>query len=120
MVAMPVVWSDAHRLHEPGGEVWVGIRTPGTEVPARAEAIREALEDARFVDAEPHADDAVLAVHDAGLVDSHSSAWTDWEAAGLDEDPGQHRVVPYVFLHPGLIADRRPARPANPTARAGH
>src|SRR5437899_11475519 len=28
---MPVVWSDRCRLHEPGGEIWVGIRTPGTE-----------------------------------------------------------------------------------------
>ena len=40
---MPVVWSERHRLHEPGGEVWVGIRTPGTEIPARAERIRDAL-----------------------------------------------------------------------------
>ena len=40
---MPVVWSDRHRLHEPGGEIWVGVRTPGTEVPERAERIREAL-----------------------------------------------------------------------------
>ena len=42
-LALPVVWSDRHRLHEPGGEVWVGVRTPGTELPARAERIREAL-----------------------------------------------------------------------------
>ena len=25
-LAMPVVWSDRHRLHDPGGEVWVGVR----------------------------------------------------------------------------------------------
>ena len=43
-LALPIVWSDRHRLHEPGGEVWVGLRTPGTEVPARADAIRAALE----------------------------------------------------------------------------
>ena len=35
---MPVVWSDRHRLHEPGGEVWVGVRTPGTEVPGARRA----------------------------------------------------------------------------------
>ena len=35
-LSIPIVWSDAHSLHEPGGEVWVGVRTPGTEVPARA------------------------------------------------------------------------------------
>jgi hypothetical protein len=32
-LAMPVVWSDSHRLHDSGGEVWIGLRTPGTEVP---------------------------------------------------------------------------------------
>ena len=64
---MPVVWSDRHRLHEPGGEVWVGVRTPGTEVPERAERIRAALaaEGARIVDAEPHRDADLLAVHDS-------------------------------------------------------
>src|SRR5436853_299646 len=28
---LPIVWSDRHRLHEPGGEVWIGVRTPGPE-----------------------------------------------------------------------------------------
>ena len=37
-LALPIVWSDRHRLHEPGGEVWIGVRTPGTEVPRRTEA----------------------------------------------------------------------------------
>ena len=58
---MPVVWSDRHRLHDPGGEVWVGVRIPGTELPARAEHIRERLEagGARIVHAESQPDDAV-------------------------------------------------------------
>ena len=43
-LGIPLVWSDQHRLHEPGGEVWVGVRTPGTEVPERAERIRAAVE----------------------------------------------------------------------------
>jgi acetoin utilization deacetylase AcuC-like enzyme len=105
---MPVVWSDRHRRHEPGGEVWVGIRTAGTELPARAERIREALagSGARFVEAESHADDAVLAVHDPELVAYLAGAWEDWEAAGLTVDPGQDRVVPYAFPHPGLLSDR--------------
>ena len=53
--AIPVVWTDRHRLHEPRGEVWVGIRTPGTEVPGRADAIHAALEaaGAHFVPVEP-------------------------------------------------------------------
>jgi acetoin utilization deacetylase AcuC-like enzyme len=121
-LAMPVVWSDRHRLHDPGGEVWVGVRIPGTELPARAERIRDALTQAggRFVDAQAHSEDAVLAVHDAALTSYLAGAWGDWEAAGLPDDPGQDRVVPYVFAHPGLIADRPPAVPVAPSARAGY
>jgi acetoin utilization deacetylase AcuC-like enzyme len=116
-LAMPVVWSDRHRLHEPGGEVWVGVRTPGTEVPERAERIRAALAGAEFVAAEPQPDDALLAVHDAELLGYLGRAWPDWEAAGLTRDPGQDRVVPYIFPHPGLGLP--PATPAAVTARAG-
>ena len=42
-LAMPIVFSDRHRMHDPGGEVWVGGAPDGTELPARAERIREAL-----------------------------------------------------------------------------
>jgi acetoin utilization deacetylase AcuC-like enzyme len=119
---MPVVWSDRHRLHEPGGEVWVGVRTPGTEVPARAERIREALAaaGARFVEAERHPDDVVAAVHDSELTDYLAGAWEDWRSSGLDADPGQDRVVPYIFPLPGLFADGvAVATPASTAARAG-
>jgi acetoin utilization deacetylase AcuC-like enzyme len=119
---MPVVWSDRHRLHEPGGEVWVGVRTPGTELPARAERIREALAEAgaRIVAAEKHPDDTVLRVHGAALVAYLSSAWEEWKAAGLTVEPGQDRVVPYVFAHPGLISDRPLPAPTSIAARAGY
>jgi acetoin utilization deacetylase AcuC-like enzyme len=117
--AMPVVWSDRHRLHEPGGEVWVGVRTRATEVPERAERIRAALTaaGAPIVAAEPQPDEAVRAVHDPDLVDYLEHAWRDWEAAGLTRDPGQDRVVPYVFAHAGL--GTAAATPAAVTARAG-
>src|SRR6188472_3723697 len=97
-LTMPVVWSDRHRLHEPGGEVWIGVRTPGTEVPRRAEAIRDALRanGAVFVEAQSHPDGDVLTVHDAALLDYLRGAWEEWAAAGLPADPGQDRVVPYV------------------------
>src|SRR5919108_1684738 len=77
-LSLPIVWSDRHRLHEPGREVWVGIRTPGNEVPRRAEAIRDAPAacDARFADAEPHPDADVLAVHDAALLDYSAARGT--------------------------------------------
>jgi acetoin utilization deacetylase AcuC-like enzyme len=100
---MPVVWSDQCRLHEPLAEIWIGTRTPATEVPERIEAIRAAL-DAPIVAAEPHDDEALLAVHDAGLVDYLAGAWLEWEAAGLEQD----RVVPYVFAHEALGARAQP------------
>jgi acetoin utilization deacetylase AcuC-like enzyme len=101
---MPVVWSDRCLLHEPLAEIWVGMRTPATETPARVEAIRAAL-DARFVEAEPHPDEALLAVHDAALVEYLASAWEEWQGAGLEQD----RVVPYVFAHRELGVRRAPA-----------
>jgi acetoin utilization deacetylase AcuC-like enzyme len=120
-ISMPVVWSDDHRLHDPGGEIWVGVRTPGSELPARVERIRDALEaeGASFVAAEAQPDDALHSVHDAELTTHLARAWSDWEAAGLPKDPGQDRVVPYLFPHPDLITDRPPATPTNITARAG-
>jgi acetoin utilization deacetylase AcuC-like enzyme len=121
-LAMPVVWSDRHRLHDPGGEVWVGVRIPGTELPARADRIHATLSEAGapIVDAAAQPEAAVLAVHDPALTGYLADAWREWEAAGLTCDPGQDRVVPYVFPHPGLIGDRPPALPAAPSARAGY
>jgi len=106
MLAMPVVWDERCRLHEPGAEIFVGVRTPGTETPDRADALLAALGEP--VLAEPHDDVALLAVHDATLVEFLASAWSEWEASGLAEDPGQDRVVPYVFSHEKLGARREP------------
>jgi acetoin utilization deacetylase AcuC-like enzyme len=107
-LSLPVVWSDRCLLHEPTAEIWVGVRTAAAETPARAEAIREALS-ARLVEAEPHPDDALLEVHDPELLAYLASAWEEWQAAGLPEDPGQDRIVPYVFAHRALGARKPPA-----------
>jgi acetoin utilization deacetylase AcuC-like enzyme len=117
---MPVVWDERCRLHEPGGEIWVGVRTEGTETAARIEAIRSSLGEARFVDAQPHGDEALLRVHDASLLQYLATAWDDWSAAGLPEDPGQDRVVPYVFAHVDLTAGHAPHVPAAVWARPGY
>ncbi len=118
---MPVVWSDVHRLHDPGGEVWLGVRIPGTELPERAERIREALtaDGAWFVEAEPQPDEAVASVHDADLTAYLAGAWDEWEAAGLPDDPGIDRVVPYLFPHPDLFSGSAPRAATSVTARAG-
>jgi len=100
---MPVVWSDRCLLHQPAAEIWVGVAGPAAETPARATAIREAL-DARFVDAEAHSDDALLAVHEQALLDYLAGAWQEWSAADLP----QEQVVPYVFAHRALGARRVP------------
>jgi acetoin utilization deacetylase AcuC-like enzyme len=117
-LALPLVWSDRHRLHEPGGEVWVGVRTPGTEVPARAERIRDELTaaGARLVSARAQPDEALLRVHDPALVAYLAEAWERWEAAGLTVDPGQDRVVPYLFPRPGLLG---PGASVPPPVAAG-
>jgi acetoin utilization deacetylase AcuC-like enzyme len=120
-VSMPVVWSELHRLHVPDGEVWVGVRIPGTEVPERAEVIRETLESssASFVEMTEHGLDPVLAVHAAALVDYLQGAYEGWLAAGLDRDPGQDRVVPYVFPLTRLMGGRPLHFPEAASARAG-
>jgi acetoin utilization deacetylase AcuC-like enzyme len=118
---MPVVWSDRHRLHDPGGEVWVGVRTPGTELPERADRIRSALEKrgARIVDAADQPRDVLTAVHDEGLLEHLAGAWAAWDEAGLPGDPGQDRVVPYLFPHPSLFSGQRAHLATSITARAG-
>ena len=96
-------------------------RTPGTELPERAERIRAALEGqgARMVNAQPQPDEALTSVHDPELADHLAGAWSAWEAAGLTEDPGQDRVVPYLFPHPDLFSGLPAHRATSITARAG-
>ncbi len=124
--SMPVVRSERHRMHEPLGEIWVGVRTVGTEVPARVDRVLEALAGAPLVDAEPHPDQALLAVHDRALLAYLAEAWEEWEAAGLTEDPGAGTGRP-LRLPPARPVRRhgpgdsgggeRPRRATSPTTR---
>jgi acetoin utilization deacetylase AcuC-like enzyme len=118
---IPVVWTDVHRLHDPDAGIWVGVRIGADELPERAEAIRSALEaaGARVVPAEPHSDDALHAVHEPALVSFLRESWDAWEAAGLPEDPGQNRVVPYIFPHPGFLSGLDAHEPVAASARTG-
>ena len=118
---MPVVWSDRHRLHDPRAEIFVGVRTPGTELPERAERIRAALVErgADVVEAQAQPDDALTSVHSPELIEHLAGAWADWDAAGLTDDPGQDQVVPYLFPHPELFSGREPHTATAVTARAG-
>src|SRR5215472_8894080 len=104
----------ARMSEQPGGEVWLGVRDPGTEVPARALVLRDALAaaGAPVVPARPHGDEILRAVHDPLLLEHLAEIWRDWDAAGLPADYGRDRVVPYVFPTAGMLAglpERSPA-----------
>jgi acetoin utilization deacetylase AcuC-like enzyme len=117
----PVVWSDSSLLHEPKGEVWVGVTIEGTEVRARAEVIRAALEaaGADVTEASAH-DDAVLdVVHDPALVHWLRTCVPEWQDAGYPVDPGQDRVVPYVFPTEAMLSGMPLRSPVAVHARAG-
>ena len=118
---MVAVWNEACLRHAPGAEFWLGLRMPDDELPERAVIIRDALAAAgqRVVPAEPHGDDALLAVHDPGLVAFLRDAFADWEAAGLPVDPGQGLVVPYLFPTSGMLGGTEAHVPAAVWARTG-
>jgi acetoin utilization deacetylase AcuC-like enzyme len=120
-VEIPLVWTDAHSEHVPEGAVWIGLSEPADEVPERAQVIRDALEPAGapIVAAAEHGDEHLLAVHDRALVDFLRTAWDTWQDAGYPRDPGQPRVVSYIYPHPGLTAGVEPIVPASAAARTG-
>jgi acetoin utilization deacetylase AcuC-like enzyme len=108
-----VVWSPATRAHDPLHEVWVGVVTPGTDVPARVDAILSALTVAghRLVAARPQPDGVLAWVHDASLIDFLAGAARRWRLGPYTELVGQSRVVPYFFPTPAMTAGL-PTRPA--------
>ncbi|HSG12866.1 MAG TPA: histone deacetylase family protein [Gaiellaceae bacterium] len=120
-LSIPLVWADEHRLHDPSSAVWLGVPIPNDETPERAGAIRAALEEAgaELVTAVEHPDDALLTVHDEGLVEFLRSAWEEWTAAGYPDDPGQGDVVGYIFPTQGFLAGFEPRVPASRAARTG-
>jgi len=120
-VSAPTVWSDACLLHEPKGEVWVGVTIEGTEVPERAQVIRAALAEAGSpVTAATVHDDSVLDdVHDPGLLQWLQNATTEWEQDGFPTNPGQDRVVPYVFPTTAMLGGLPVRRPVAVHGRAG-
>jgi acetoin utilization deacetylase AcuC-like enzyme len=120
-VTFPAVWSELHRLHDSEGEIWVGVRIPGDELPVRADVIRSAVEDygCAVVEAVAHPDDLLRRVHDPAMLDYMASAHERWVAAGYPVEPGQDRVVPYVFPLPQVTAGLPRRVPASAAAMAG-
>lgn len=120
-LSIPLVWTDAHRLHDPATGIWLGVPIPTDELPQRAELIRAALVEAGapLVPAEPHPDEALLAVHDAGLVEFLRGAHDGWQEAGYHASPGQADVVGYLFPTPGFLGEVEPRVPVSAAARTG-
>lgn len=116
---IPVVWSPETRRHLPRHEVWVGVPTPGTEVPERVDVILDALAGHPRHDATPHGDALLERVHAHDLLAFLEGAAREWAAAPYEELVGQDRVVPYFFPTPALIAGMEPSPPAALHARAG-
>ena len=113
MAEVPVVGSRLATGHVPGAEIWLGTRTPGTEVPERVAAIEAALADWPRIEADAHDDDVLLAVHDPRLVEHLRTIWSRWGEYGTD------RVVPYLFPTAGLLGGLPEREPAAPHAAAG-
>ena len=103
---VPIVWHSDSLLHDPDGEVWLGVWEAGTEVPERVTVLLEALRSAgaALTPASTHDDAAILAVHDAALVEHLSTVWDEWDGAGYVSEHGRRRVVPYIFPTAGLLS----------------
>jgi acetoin utilization deacetylase AcuC-like enzyme len=118
-VHIPVVWSPVTKRHVPRHEVWVGVPTPGTEVPERVDVILEALGEHPAYEATPHDDRLLRAVHHDALLDFLATAAEDWARGPYQELVGQDRVVPYFFQTEAMLAGMPPTPPAALHARAG-
>ena len=107
---VPVVWSEDCLRHEPGGEVWLGVRDEGTEVPARALVLRDALTaaGAPVLAAVQHGDPATRHRDQSLLL--HLPERQGDRLPGRPDQPGQLLVrQPQADLPPA--ADRPPVRP---------
>ena len=103
---MRVYFSPEQLLHEQGVEFNRGVLTAPFEKPARAEAVRRALE-AAFPGCEQAADTFPLstlhAVHDADYIAFLQNAHQEWISEGRDGD-----VFPMVWPVHGLREDKTP------------
>jgi acetoin utilization deacetylase AcuC-like enzyme len=118
-VRIPVVWSPETRRHLPRHEVWLGVPTPGTEVPERVDAVLAALDGHPLHEARPYDERLLERVHAGDLLEFLRTAAAAWAAGPYEELVGQDRVVPYFFPTAALLAGMEPSPPAALHARTG-
>lgn len=120
-MSLVAVWSEESVLHDPDGEVWIGLPIEGDETPPRGYAMKRAIDSIGLEATQPkrHADDAITAVHDPGMLSYLKTAHDDWLAAGYADQHGQNHVVAYAFRHPGAFDHASKLDPRSPAARAG-
>ena len=105
---IPVIRSDAHLAHTGLIELSGGHEIPCWESPERAIAIEEALRaNGGFAFSGPteHGREPILAVHDAGLIETFEGAWTEALAAGVTD--GSRPWIPDTYLlgaYPGPMS----------------
>jgi acetoin utilization deacetylase AcuC-like enzyme len=118
---VPVVWNGDCLRHEPGGEVWLGQWERGTEVPARALVLRDALTaaGAPLVPAARHDDTILRSVHEPELLEHLAGVWQAWQQAGLADHGNRARIVPYIFPIPGMLGGLPVRTPPAVHGRAG-
>jgi acetoin utilization deacetylase AcuC-like enzyme len=102
------VTDDATLAHDPGAEIWVGVPIAGTETQERVTVIRGALADRPMMNPTPHPTADLAAVHDPEMISYLETAWVRWSESGYPVDPGQSKVVPYVFPAVTGVEGRRP------------
>ncbi|TKK86430.1 histone deacetylase family protein [Herbidospora galbida] len=108
------VWSPATLRHDPSAEIWIGLRTPGTEVAERVRRIQENVP-LTWVDADEVPWDVLTSVHAEGMLRHLRDVYAEWVAAGYPQD----RVVPYVFPTPAMLGGMPGRVPAAVHGRAG-
>ena len=111
---MKVVHTERHRQHDPKVETYLGIPLPANEVPARADAIRDALTaDGGFELVEPvgHGAAPILAVHDPGLVRFLEEAWPAVVEQGIDREFLVADTYPTRGMFQGMSGELIDSRP---------
>jgi len=119
MLELPVVWAEDSLAHVPGAEIWIGVPTPGTELPERATVIRDAVvaAGARIVPATAHDDTVLRRVHSDGLLRHLATVHAEWVERGYQQH--QLNVVPYVFPTEAMLDGLPPRDPYATHGRAG-